>query len=76
MALRTRLNEMLDVEHPIISAPMAFAAGGLLAATVTSAGGLGRSTIVILRISPTTRTNMPIKSPRRSEISAQGLDRF
>jgi len=52
MALRTRLNEMLDVEHPIISAPMAFAAGGLLAATVTSAGGLGRSTIVILRICP------------------------
>ena len=41
MALRTRLNEMIDVQHPIISAPMAFAAGGLLAATVTSAGGLG-----------------------------------
>lgn len=41
MALRTRLNEMLDIEHPIISAPMAFAAGGHLATTVTSAGGLG-----------------------------------
>lgn len=41
MALRTRLNEMLDIEHPIISAPMAFAAGGHLAATVTAAGGLG-----------------------------------
>jgi nitronate monooxygenase len=41
MALRTRLNEMLDIEHPIISAPMAFAAGGRLAATITSAGGLG-----------------------------------
>src|SRR5262249_27946169 len=41
MALRTRLNEMIDVQHPIISAPMAFAAGGLLAATVTAAGGLG-----------------------------------
>jgi len=41
MALRTRLNEMLDVEHPIISAPMAFAAGGHLAATITGAGGLG-----------------------------------
>jgi len=41
MALRTRLNEMLDIEHPIISAPMAFAAGGRLAATITGAGGLG-----------------------------------
>jgi nitronate monooxygenase len=41
MALRTRLNEMLDIEHPIISAPMAFAAGGNLAATITGAGGLG-----------------------------------
>jgi len=41
MALRTRLSEMLDVEHPIISAPMAFAAGGRLAATITGAGGLG-----------------------------------
>ncbi len=41
MALHTRLNEMLDIEHPIISAPMAFAAGGRLAATITSAGGLG-----------------------------------
>jgi nitronate monooxygenase len=41
MALRTRLNAMLDIEHPIISAPMAFAAGGRLAATITSAGGLG-----------------------------------
>lgn len=41
MALRTRLNEMLDVEHPIISAPMAFAAGGYLAAAITAAGGLG-----------------------------------
>ena len=41
MALRTRLTEMLDVEHPIISAPMAFAAGGRLAAAITGAGGLG-----------------------------------
>jgi nitronate monooxygenase len=41
MALRTRLTELLDIEHPIISAPMAFAAGGRLAAAVTSAGGLG-----------------------------------
>jgi len=41
MALRTRLNEMLDIEHPIISAPMAFAAGGRPATAVTGAGGLG-----------------------------------
>ena len=32
---------MLSIEHPIISAPMAFAAGGNLAAAVTGAGGLG-----------------------------------
>jgi nitronate monooxygenase len=41
MALHTRLTEMLNIEHPIISAPMAFAAGGKLAAAVTGAGGLG-----------------------------------
>jgi nitronate monooxygenase len=41
MALHTRLTEILGIEHPIISAPMAFAAGGKLAAAVTKAGGLG-----------------------------------
>jgi nitronate monooxygenase len=41
MALRTRLTDMLGIEHPIISAPMAFAGGGRLAAAVTAAGGLG-----------------------------------
>jgi nitronate monooxygenase len=41
MALRTRLTEMLRIEHPVISAPMAFAAGGKLAAAVSDAGGLG-----------------------------------
>jgi len=41
MPLRTRLTDLLDIEHPVLSAPMAFAAGGLLAASVTSAGGLG-----------------------------------
>ena len=41
MALRTRLTELLDIEHPIVSAPMAFAAGGRLAAAVSGAGGLG-----------------------------------
>lgn len=41
MALRTRLTELLGIEHPIVSAPMAFAAGGKLAAAVSGAGGLG-----------------------------------
>jgi len=39
--LRTRLTERLKIAHPIISAPMGFAAGGKLAAAVTAAGGLG-----------------------------------
>jgi nitronate monooxygenase len=39
--LKTRLTERLGIEHPIISAPMAFAAGGALAAAVSDAGGLG-----------------------------------
>jgi len=39
--LNTRLTEKLGIEHPIISAPMAFAAGGALAAAVSDAGGLG-----------------------------------
>ncbi|MGH7659481.1 MAG: NAD(P)H-dependent flavin oxidoreductase [Vulcanimicrobiaceae bacterium] len=41
MALQTRLTEMLGIQHPVISAPMAFAAGGKLAAAVSNAGGLG-----------------------------------
>ncbi|HVV63560.1 MAG TPA: nitronate monooxygenase [Pseudolabrys sp.] len=41
MTLRTRLTETLGIEHPILSAPMAFAAGGKLAAAVTVAGGFG-----------------------------------
>jgi nitronate monooxygenase len=41
MRLRTRLTERLDIEHPIISAPMGFIAGGRLAAAVSNAGGLG-----------------------------------
>lgn len=32
---------MLRIEHPVLSAPMAFAAGGKLAAAVSGAGGLG-----------------------------------
>lgn len=41
MALATRLTQRLGLTHPIISAPMAFAAGGRLAAAVTRAGALG-----------------------------------
>ncbi|CAM3879011.1 NAD(P)H-dependent flavin oxidoreductase [Smaragdicoccus niigatensis] len=40
-ALSTRLTKQLGIAHPIISAPMALAAGGALAAAVTRAGGLG-----------------------------------
>lgn len=41
MALTTRLTERLNLLHPIICAPMAFAAGGRLASAVSAAGGLG-----------------------------------
>jgi nitronate monooxygenase len=40
-ALHTRLTERLGIAHPILSAPMAFAGGGALAAAVSAAGGLG-----------------------------------
>ncbi|HRJ70463.1 MAG TPA: nitronate monooxygenase, partial [Beijerinckiaceae bacterium] len=39
--LATRLTERFGLRHPIVSAPMAFAGGGALAAAVTAAGGLG-----------------------------------
>ncbi len=39
--IKTRLTEKFDLKHPIIQAPMAFAAGGKLASAVTAAGGLG-----------------------------------
>lgn len=39
--MRTRLTTALGLTHPILCAPMAFAAGGRLAAAVTHAGGLG-----------------------------------
>jgi len=39
--IETDLTRLLGIKHPIISAPMAFAAGGKLAAAVTNAGGLG-----------------------------------
>jgi nitronate monooxygenase len=41
MALSTRLTRFLDLEWPIISAPMALASGGRLAREVTLGGGLG-----------------------------------
>lgn len=41
MALKTRLTTRFGLTHPIISAPMAFAAGGRLASAVSAAGGLG-----------------------------------
>ncbi|WP_182543919.1 NAD(P)H-dependent flavin oxidoreductase [Halosaccharopolyspora lacisalsi] len=41
MALTTRANRMLGIEHPIVQAPMDGIAGGALAAAVTDAGGLG-----------------------------------
>lgn len=39
--MKTRLTKALGLTHPIVSAPMAFAAGGRLASAVTAAGGLG-----------------------------------
>ncbi len=41
MPISTRFTERLGLAHPIVSAPMAFAGGGALAAAVTAAGGLG-----------------------------------
>ena len=39
--LHTRICDLLSIEHPIISAPMGFAAGPQLAAAVSEAGGFG-----------------------------------
>ena len=39
--LATRLTQRFGIEHPILSAPMAGAGGGALAAAVSQAGGLG-----------------------------------
>jgi nitronate monooxygenase len=41
ITMQTRLTARLGIEHPILSAPMAFAAGGKLAAAVSQSGGLG-----------------------------------
>ncbi len=39
--IETRLTRAFGLDHPIVSAPMAIAGGGALAAAVTGAGGLG-----------------------------------
>ncbi|MEP2990004.1 MAG: nitronate monooxygenase [Parasphingorhabdus sp.] len=39
--ITTKLTKMLGIQHPVIQAPMAFAAGGKLAAAVSNAGGFG-----------------------------------
>jgi nitronate monooxygenase len=41
MRLDTRLTRRLGLRHPVLSAPMAGASGGALAAAVSDAGGLG-----------------------------------
>jgi nitronate monooxygenase len=41
MAFRNRLTAALDIEHPVLLAPMDGVAGGPLAAAVSHAGGLG-----------------------------------
>lgn len=41
MKLATRFTERFGIEHPIVSAPMAFASTAQLATAVTQAGGLG-----------------------------------
>src|SRR5215210_860291 len=39
--MRTRITEMLGIEHPIVQAPMGFIARAQLASAVSNAGGLG-----------------------------------
>ncbi len=39
--IRTRLTDLLDLQYPVISAPMARSSGGELASAVSIAGGLG-----------------------------------
>ncbi|RVU36547.1 nitronate monooxygenase [Hwanghaeella grinnelliae] len=41
MALKTKLTELLTIDHPVLCAPMAGVTGGKLAAAVSEAGGLG-----------------------------------
>lgn len=39
--ISTKLTELLDIEHPVLLAPMNLVSGGRLAAAVTAAGGFG-----------------------------------
>jgi nitronate monooxygenase len=41
MSLKTRVTTELNIQHPILLAPMAGVSGGALAAAVSNAGGLG-----------------------------------
>jgi nitronate monooxygenase len=41
VVIRTRFSTLFDLEHPLMSAPMAMHSGGTLAAAVSSAGGMG-----------------------------------
>ena len=41
MPFRTRLTDLLGIEHPVLLAPMGLVSGGALAAAVSAAGGLG-----------------------------------
>lgn len=41
MAIKTAITSLLQIEHPVLLAPMAGVAGGALAAAVSAAGGLG-----------------------------------
>jgi enoyl-[acyl-carrier protein] reductase II len=41
MALRTRLTDLLEIEHPVIQGGMAWTATAELSAAVSNAGGLG-----------------------------------
>lgn len=41
MTLRTALTGLLEIEHPVLLAPMAGGSGGALAAAVSAAGGFG-----------------------------------
>src|SRR3954470_13782719 len=40
-AVRTRITQLLNIEHPIVQAPMGFIARAQLASAVSNAGGLG-----------------------------------
>ncbi len=41
MTISTKLTELLEIEHPVLLAPMGGVSGGALAGAVTAAGGLG-----------------------------------